>query len=171
MFGQALLGPLSDRLPRRTVMVACDVLRAAGLVLLVARGRRQGAPVWLLLALLFLVELSGAPFFAASRALLAELFPERPLFLRANSLLQMSFQFNQVAGVAIGGIVVAALGTQQALWVDAVTFAVSGAADRGVRAAPPPRRARRRRPRAAGLAGRRPRGHGATCAATSRPAR
>ncbi|GAA4356799.1 MFS transporter [Angustibacter luteus] len=125
VFGQALLGPLSDRIPRRTVMVACDVLRSLGLVLLVL-AVTQGAPIWLLLVMLFLVELSGAPFFAASRALLAEMFEERPLFLRANSLMQMTFQFNQVAGVAIGGIVVATLGTQQALWLDAATFVASG---------------------------------------------
>ncbi|WP_426561051.1 MFS transporter [Angustibacter sp. McL0619] len=124
VFGQALLGPLSDWLPRRMVMIYCDVLRFAGLVLLVAVVGR-GAPVWVLLGLLFLVELAGAPFFASSRALLAEIFTDRPLFLRANSLLQMSFQVNQVAGVAIGGIVVAAFGTQQALWIDALTFGVS----------------------------------------------
>jgi MFS family permease len=124
VIGQALLGPLSDWLPRRTVMIACDVLRFAGLaVLIVVVGR--GAPVWVLLTLLFLVELAGAPFFASSRALLAEIFTDRPLFLKANSLLLMSFQFNQVAGVAIGGLVVAAFGTQQALWIDAATFALS----------------------------------------------
>jgi MFS family permease len=125
VFGQALLGPYADRLPRRTLMVACDVLRAAALTLLVVavvKGLATGG----LLVLLFFVELAGAPFFAASRALLTELFTERALYLRASSLLQMSFQFNQVAGVALGGIVVAAVGADRALWIDAGTFALSG---------------------------------------------
>ncbi len=125
VFGQALLGPIADRVARRTLMVSCDALRAAFLVVLVI-AVRSGVALPVLLALLFLVELAGAPFFAASRALLTELFSERPLYLRASSLLQMSYQFNQVAGVAIGGIVVSALGADRALWVDAVTFAVSG---------------------------------------------
>ena len=34
VFGQALLGPLADWFPRRTLMVGCDVLRFVGLVLL-----------------------------------------------------------------------------------------------------------------------------------------
>ncbi|GAB3591622.1 MFS transporter [Angustibacter peucedani] len=125
VFGQALLGPIADRAPRRTLMAACDALRALALVVLVlAVG--AGLPLVALLAILFFVELAGAPFFAASRALLTELFSERPLYLRASSLMQMSYQFNQVAGVALGGIVVSALGADRALWVDAVTFAVSG---------------------------------------------
>ncbi|WP_162248075.1 MFS transporter [Angustibacter sp. Root456] len=125
VFGQALLGPYADRLPRRTLMVGCDVLRAAALTLLVVAVIR-GMSTAGLLVLLFFVELAGAPFFAASRALLTELFHERALYLRASSLMQMSFQFNQVAGVALGGVVVAALGADRALWVDAATFAVSG---------------------------------------------
>ena len=125
VFGQALLGPYADRLPRRTLMVGCDVLRALALVLLVL-AVLHGMSTAGLLVLLFAVELAGAPFFAASRALLTELFSERTLYLRASSLMQMSFQFNQVAGVALGGVVVAAVGADRALWVDAVTFAVSG---------------------------------------------
>jgi MFS family permease len=125
VFGQALLGPVADRLPRRTVMVCCDVLRAASLVVLVV-AVLQGLSTTGLLVLLFLVELAGAPFFAASRALLTELFDERPLYLRASSLMQLSYQFNQVAGLALGGVVVAAVGASRALWIDAATFAVSG---------------------------------------------
>lgn len=125
VFGQALLGPVADRVPRRTLMVVCDSLRTVTLVALVLAVDAELA-LAVLLVLLFLVELAGAPFFAASRALLTEVFPERPLYLRAFSLMQMSFQFNQVAGVALGGIVVSALGADRALWVDAATFAVSG---------------------------------------------
>ncbi len=125
VFGQALLGPIADRVPRRTLMVVCDGLRTVTLVALVLAVDAELA-LAVLLVLLFLVELAGAPFFAASRALLTEVFPERPLYLRAFSLMQMSFQFNQVAGVALGGIVVSALGADRALWVDAATFAVSG---------------------------------------------
>lgn len=125
VFGQALLGPYADHFPRRTLMVFCDLLRAATLVLLVG-AVMTGASTAVLLVLLFFVELVGAPFFAASQALLTELFAERSLYLQASSLMQMSYQFNQVAGVAIGGIVVAALGPDRALWLDAVTFALSG---------------------------------------------
>jgi MFS family permease len=78
-----------------------------------------------LLALVFAVELVGSPFFAASQALLVELFDDRSRYLRANNLLQLSLQLNQVLGVAVGGVVVAAVGAHRALWLDATTFAVS----------------------------------------------
>lgn len=125
VFGQALLAPLADRYPRRTVMVSCDVLRAVLVVFLVLGVVHHSQP-WVLFVLVFSVGLSGAPFFGASQALLTEVFEDGPLYLRASSLMQISNQFNQVAGVAIGGVVVLAMGPSQALAVDALTFAVSG---------------------------------------------
>lgn len=125
VFGQALLGPVADRLPRRTLLVVCDLLRAGLIVLLVVAVMRQ-TPLPVLLLLLFLVELVGSPFFAAGQALLTEVFDDRPTFLRASSLMQVSMQVNQVLGVAIGGLLVAAVGADRVLWLDAVSFGLSG---------------------------------------------
>jgi MFS family permease len=124
VFGQALLGPVADRLPRRTLLVVCDVLRAALLVLLVVAVLR-GVPIGVLLVVLFSVELVGAPFFAASQALLVDLFDDSSRYLRASNLVQVSLQLNQVLGVALGGLVVAAAGVGRALELDALSFAVS----------------------------------------------
>jgi MFS family permease len=124
VFGQALLGPVSDRLPRRTLLVVCDLLRA-GLVALLVLAVTQELPLGVLLTLLFGIELVGSPFFAASQALLVELFDETSRYLRAANLLQVSLQLNQVLGVALGGLVVAAVGAHRALWLDAASFVVS----------------------------------------------
>lgn len=125
VFGQALLAPYADRVSRRTLLVVCDGLRAAFVAVLVLAVAVE-VPLALLLALLFVVELVGAPFFAAGYALLTELFVDRALFLRASSLTSLTSQLNQVLGVALGGLVVGVLGAERALWIDAGTFVVSG---------------------------------------------
>jgi MFS family permease len=124
VFGQALLAPYADRVSRRTLLVVCDLLRAAFVALLVL-AVVVDVPLLVLLVLLFVVELVGAPFFAAGYALLTELFDDRSLFLRASSLTSLTSQLNQVLGVALGGLVVGVLGPQRALWIDAATFVVS----------------------------------------------
>jgi MFS family permease len=124
VFGQALLAPYADRVSRRTLLVVCDLLRAAFVVVLVLAVTAH-LPLAVLLALLFVVELVGAPFFAAGYALLTELFDDHALFLRASALTSLTNQLNQVLGVALGGLVVGVLGASLALWIDAGTFVVS----------------------------------------------
>jgi MFS family permease len=63
--GGVLLSGLADRLPRRTVMITCDLARA-GLVLVMVI---PGIPLTGLVALLFAVTLFTAPFTAARSAL------------------------------------------------------------------------------------------------------
>jgi MFS family permease len=125
VFGQALLGPIADRLPRRMLLVVCDLLRA-GLVALLVVAVLEDAPLGVLLAVVFGIELVGSPFFAASQALLVEIFDEDTSeYLHAANLLQVSVQLNQMLGVALGAVVVAAVGAGQALWLDAATFVIS----------------------------------------------
>lgn len=126
VFGQALLAPYADRLPRRTLLVVCDLLRALVVVLLVLAITHR-LPLGAVLALLFVVELVGSPFYAATAALVADLFDDRRTYLTASSLLSATGQLNQVIGLALGGLAVAAVGAGTSLWVDAGTFVVSAA--------------------------------------------
>ncbi len=124
VFGQALLAPYADRVPRRTVLVVCDLLRALTVGLLVLAIMHQ-VPLAVVLALLFVTELVGSPFYAATAALLTDLFDDRRTYLTASSLLSATGQLNQVVGLALGGLVVGLVGAADALWVDAATFVVS----------------------------------------------
>jgi MFS family permease len=127
-----LLSGLADRYPRRAVMVGCDLARA-GLVGVMAL---PGAPLALLAALLVVVQLADAPFAAAQGATLPHVLPgER--FERGQRVLLITHQAGLLAGFAVGGIMVAWVGTHTALAVDAVTFLLSAALIRaGVRARP-----------------------------------
>lgn len=117
--GVALAG-LADRFPRRRVMIACDMLRCA-LVMVMAL---PGMPLGLLVALLAVVTLAGAPFTAARAAVYPELLPGEK-YVVGTAVTLVTNQFAQVVGFAVGGAAVALLGTRTALVIDAATFAAS----------------------------------------------
>ena len=122
--GVALAG-LADRLPRRQVMIACDVARMALVCLMVAVSLAGSAvALWVMVALLFAVTLLDSPFKSARSALVADVLQGEE-YVAGTALTQMTMQSGLVAGFAVGGVVVAALGARLALAADAVTFAVS----------------------------------------------
>ncbi len=122
IIGGPLLSGLADRLPRRDVMVACDVVRA---VLLCAMSV-PGAPLWVLCALLFLTELCSPPFSAARAAVLPDVLPG-DLYVVGTAIGNITSQVGQVAGFALGGLLVALIDTPLLLMLNALTFAVSAA--------------------------------------------
>ncbi|MFI9812220.1 MFS transporter [Saccharothrix variisporea] len=114
-----LLSGLADRFPRRTVMVAADVLRAALLALMAV----PGMPLPLVAALLVVAQLAEPPFAAAQGALLPTVLGDR--YEAGQSVHLITHQAGLLLGFAGGGVVVAWLGTSGALLADAVTFAAS----------------------------------------------
>ncbi len=123
LLGGPLLSSLADRLPRRRVLLSCDVARA-GIIVLVAL---PGAPLWLLSVLIFLVILLEAPFSAARAALLPDILGEGERYVVAASLGSTTSQFGQVLGFALGGTLVALFGSGGAILLDAASFGLSAA--------------------------------------------
>lgn len=120
LVGGPALSALADRLPRRRLMIACDLLRAALVLLLVV----PGLPLWLLFVVLLLSGLLAPPFDAARSALLADVL-EGDRYVVGNALSGAVGQAGQVAGFVTGGALVALLGTSGALLVDSTTFLLS----------------------------------------------
>jgi len=120
LVGSVLLGPLADRLPRRSVLVGGDLIRAALLGLMTL----PNMPVPVLGALLVLVVLVGTPWSAAESALVVDVLTAREYALGIG-LRAATGQAAQVAGFAVGGIAVAALGARGALALDTATFLIS----------------------------------------------
>lgn len=117
--GLALSG-LADRFPRRRVMIVCDLIR----VVLVAVMAVSGIPIAVLVALLFLVTMIGAPFLSARAALYPDILTG-DLYVLGTAVTLTTLQFAQVLGFAVGGAVVGFFGTQVSLLIDAATFALS----------------------------------------------
>jgi Transmembrane secretion effector len=123
--GGVMLSGLADRLPRREVMICCDLSRAAlaGLMIL------PGAPIGALIGLLFLLTLISAPFASARAALYRDILAG-DRYVAGIAITLTAVQFVQVLGFAVSGAVVAFFGVRTSLLADAVTFIISGAITR-----------------------------------------
>ncbi len=120
IIGGPFLSGLADFIPRRRVMIACDVTRAA----LVGLMAIPATPLPLLCALLFCTVLLGAPFSSARTALLPDVLPGDK-FVLGSAIGNMTFQASQVLGFVAGAAVVVAIDPHRTLALDAVTFAAS----------------------------------------------
>ena len=115
-----VLSTLSDRYPRLTVMVVCDLLRAP-LVLLLCR---SDLPLWVVFSVLGLLGLIAPPFDSARSAVQPEILRGDD-YVAGNAVMNIVMQVGQVAGFVAGGALVAALSVQRTLALDAATFLVS----------------------------------------------
>jgi hypothetical protein len=137
-------GVISDRLPRRLVMLAADLVQAlaVGVIALLAAGDQLR--LWHLVVLGAVASAASAFFLPASTALLPELLAT-DLLLPANALSTSSRVLAaQFAGPALGGLLIAAAGTAAAFAVDAASFLVSVATLAMLRTRPEPRPASER---------------------------
>ncbi|MES1247694.1 MAG: MFS transporter [Actinomycetota bacterium] len=115
------LGPLLDRLERRKLMVAADLVRAAMFCILPFA---PNAPT--IVALAAVVGLANGFFQPAVYAGVPNLVPEEEL-TEANALLQTVENLSWAVGPVIGGVITAASGPHLAYWVNAASFFVSAA--------------------------------------------
>jgi MFS family permease len=117
-------GVLADRLGRRPVMLAADLVRSgaqAALAVALFAGRPR---IWLFTTLAALVGAAEAFFGPALGALTAEIAPRDQLG-GANALTGLAESAASVAGPALAGIVVAAAGPAVVIAADAASYAVS----------------------------------------------
>ncbi|HEX4089499.1 MAG TPA: MFS transporter [Trebonia sp.] len=121
LVGGLFLSGLADRLPRRTVMVACDAARA----LLVGAMLLPQLSLGALIALLYIVTVIQPPFDAARSAAVRDMM-DAPRYPLAMAVLQSTSRTVFVGGAALGGLVVALFGARPALAADALTFVASG---------------------------------------------
>ena len=136
LLGGPLLSWLADVVPRRRLMIVCDLLRAVLIALIAV----PGLPFAVLCALLFLAVLCGSPFTAARSAMLPDVL-EGDRYVIGNAISNITTQGAQMIGFVAAGALVAATGTRWALVVDGLTFVVSALFVRfGVRERPPPPR-------------------------------
>lgn len=120
-----LAGVLADRVNRKFVMIASDLLRA-GIVLcflLVDRPER----VWLIYVLTVAQFIVASFFEPASSAIIPGLVQGSEELVTANVLSSITWSAMLALGSAIGGIVAGIFGAEAALMIDSATFLVSAA--------------------------------------------
>ena len=122
-----LLGPLIDRLPRRNILVAADVLRAG--VFCVLPFATSAAQI---VGLALVVGIATSLFRPAVFAGLPNLVADDDLG-HANGILQSAENFAWAVGALAGGALVATFGPDAAYWLNAGTFVVSALFILGIR--------------------------------------
>jgi MFS family permease len=117
-----LLSVFADRMPRRRVLLGCDLARAALVLLMTV----AGMPVVALVAVAFVANLFRPPFQSARAALMPDLLDD-DRYTVANGLDNIVSEVTQVLGFAVGGVLVAVFSARGVLLVDAATFLISAA--------------------------------------------
>lgn len=134
-----ILGPaagvLTDRLPRKALMIASDLLRA-GVVLCFLLVKRPDQ-VWMVYTLALLQESLWTFFDPARRASIPNLCEPHELNV-ANALGGATWSVMLAIGAAMGGFISAIAGWQAAIVIDACTFLVSAWLLAGLTLPPPP---------------------------------
>ena len=121
-------GVLSDRLDRRSLMLCADLGRALVLAALAVLALTGHLTFWELVLLVALYGVGTAFFTPAFEAIVPDLVPAADL-AAANSLDQFVRPITlRLAGPALGGALVAGVGTGAAFSVDALSFLVSAGA-------------------------------------------
>jgi len=122
-------GVVADRLSRRSILIACDLLRF-GLVaaLLLVRTPSQ---IWLAYLIMTAHAVVSAFFEPAQSALFPSLVPAKDLVL-AGTLENSLWSLTLAVGSAAGGVALALFGRDLAFALDAVSFLASAALIRGL---------------------------------------
>jgi DHA3 family tetracycline resistance protein-like MFS transporter len=121
-------GLISDRADRRQVLILADLVRAAALLGMGVLSITGAIEIWHLVALAALMGIGDAFFGPAFGAIVPDIVSAEHL-VQANALQQVVEQAAaRLAGPALGGLVVAALGVGPAFLVDAGTFVLSAVA-------------------------------------------
>jgi predicted MFS family arabinose efflux permease len=117
-------GVWADRVGRRRVMLASDIVRALSQSATAALLLTGTAEVWMLAVLAFVYGTAAAVFMPALIGLIPQTVSHARL-QEANGLLALTRSIASVAGPALAGVLVVSAGSGEAIAVDAATFVVS----------------------------------------------
>jgi MFS family permease len=121
-------GVVSDRVERRRVMLAADLLRGGAVAALAVLSLTGALELWHVIVLVAFYGAGAAFFGPAFDAIVPDVLPASEL-PQANALDQFVRPLAlRLAGPALGGVLIELVGTGAAFALDAATFAVSAAA-------------------------------------------
>ncbi|WP_374711567.1 MFS transporter [Symbiobacterium terraclitae] len=119
LFG-GVAGVLVDRVDRRKLMIATDLLRAVLVAAIPLLGAAGWLQVWHLYLVAFALSVLSLAFDVATTVAIPEL-AGRDL-VQANASHQLIMQLVTMAGPALAGIIIAALTSYGAMWLNAFSF-------------------------------------------------
>lgn len=119
-------GAIVDRMGYKRASIVADVSSGLTVMLIPLLHHTIGLEYWQLLVLVFTGAILDAPGNTARRSIFPELAERAGMQLeRGNAIFQMVRRFAGLLGPPLAGILIAAFGASNVLWIDAFTFAVS----------------------------------------------
>lgn len=119
-------GAVVDRLGYQRASVVSDLASGLTTLMIPLLSQTVGLAFWQLLTLVFLGALLDAPGEAARQSLFPDLVERAAVDLeRANTAYNATRRIALLLGPPLAGVLIAALGAERVLWIDAATFALS----------------------------------------------
>ena len=119
-------GSVLERLGAQRTMRLCDAIRAPLMLLVPVLHWTGGLSLPTLAAIAFVLGAASTPYMAAQRVVVAEILGEEEASVqRANALLQGATRMTMLCGPALGGILIAAVGSPVVLVIDAASYVVA----------------------------------------------
>ncbi len=119
-------GSVLERLGAQRTMRLCDAVRAPLMLLVPVLHWTGGLSLPALAAIAFVLGAASTPYMAAQRVVVAEILDEDETSVqRANALLQGATRITMLGGPALGGILIAAVGSPVVLVIDAASYVVA----------------------------------------------
>lgn len=121
-------GTLVDRLGYKRTSIIADIASGVTTALIPLLYFTIGLEFWQLMVLVFLGALLDSPGSTARSALLPELAEMAHMPIeRATSLIHIIERGSRLIGAPLGGLLIAWIGTENVLWLDAASFFISAA--------------------------------------------
>jgi MFS family permease len=117
-----IFGAYAHLLPRRRVLVALDVLRAATVLLLPFVDA-----VWQVYALIFVINACSAGFTPLFQATIPDVLPDEALYTRALSLSRLAYDLQQLLAPALAGVLLWFLPLTALFALNGLAFLISAA--------------------------------------------
>ncbi len=119
-------GTLVDRLGYKRTSIIADIASGVTTALIPLLYFTIGLEFWQLMVLVFLGALLDTPGNAGRNAMIPELaeMAQMPIE-RATSIVQIIERSSRLIGAPIGGLLIAVMGTENVLWLDAASFFIS----------------------------------------------
>ncbi|MFN3325724.1 MAG: MFS transporter [Bryobacteraceae bacterium] len=122
-FFAPIAGVVNDRISRRTVMIAADLVRAAVVACMILVQTREMVP--LLYVLLFCETVMWAFFEPGRTATIPNVTRDKGETVVANALSSLTWSFNLAFGATVGGVVAVLFGRNTVFVINAGSFLVS----------------------------------------------
>lgn len=119
-------GTLLDRIGYKRMSIIADIASGVTIVLVPILFYFNLLEFWVLQVLVFLGALLDAPGTTAREAMIPDLAAAADMPIeRASALLQVVERGSRLVGAPLGGLLIAFMGPQNVMWVNAATFAIS----------------------------------------------